>query len=75
MKYQYFIASRWRNKDQVLELTEKLRGNGKSVYCFLEAPHAVHRIKNDSVEDMKNLEKKTGKVIGIIITQIRGKIN
>src|SRR3989344_8419706 len=58
MKYQYFIASRWRNRDQVLELAKKLRKKGKSVYCFLEAPHAVHRLKNDPEEDMKNFETR-----------------
>jgi len=36
MEYQYFIASRWRNKEIVEELTEKIRNKGKTVYCFLE---------------------------------------
>lgn len=36
MQYDYFIASRFRNKDAVLDLTARLRGKGKSVYCFLE---------------------------------------
>ncbi len=58
MKYQYFIASRWRNRDQVLELAQKLRKKGKIVYCFLEAPHAAHRIKSDPNEDMKLFEKR-----------------
>lgn len=58
MKFQYFIASRWRNRDQVLELVKKLRAKGKTVYCFLEAPHAVHRVKNDPEEDMKQFETR-----------------
>jgi hypothetical protein len=36
MQYQYFIASRFRNKKAVLDLTVKLRDKGKSVYCFVE---------------------------------------
>jgi hypothetical protein len=36
MHYQYFIASRFRNKEAVLDLTVKLRDKGKSVYCFVE---------------------------------------
>jgi len=36
MTYDFFIASRWRNKEQVLELTQKLRAKGKKVYCFVE---------------------------------------
>lgn len=36
MQYNYFIASRFRNKEQVIDLTEKLRAKGKTVYCFVE---------------------------------------
>lgn len=36
MKYDYFIASRFRNKHTVLELTRLLRGKKKTVYCFVE---------------------------------------
>jgi hypothetical protein len=36
MKYQYFIASSSRNKDKIVELTEKLRNKGKTVYSFIE---------------------------------------
>jgi hypothetical protein len=43
MKYDYFISSRWRNKDQVMELTQKLRQKGKKVYCFFEEKHSVDR--------------------------------
>ena len=35
MQYDYFIACRWRNRDNVLDLAGKLRAQGKSVYtCF-----------------------------------------
>jgi hypothetical protein len=36
MQYQYFIASRFRNKEAVLALTAQLRSKDKSVYCFVE---------------------------------------
>lgn len=36
MNYQYFIASRFRNKQAILDLTQKLRQKGKTVYCFVE---------------------------------------
>lgn len=36
MHYDFFLASRFRNKDTVLELTEKIRAKNKSVYCFIE---------------------------------------
>lgn len=50
MKYQYFIASRWRNKDTVLELTKKLRAKGKSVYCFIEGDGKAYELKNADQE-------------------------
>lgn len=36
MHFDFFIASRFRNKQAVLDLTEKLRQKGKTVYCFVE---------------------------------------
>jgi hypothetical protein len=58
MEYQYFVSSRWRNRDLVLELVEKLRKKGKTVYCFFEGPHAIDRTENDPEEDMQNFEKR-----------------
>jgi len=46
MKYQYFIASRWRNKDSVLELTKKIREKGKTVYCFIEGDGTKYKLKD-----------------------------
>lgn len=40
----FFIASRWRNKDAVLSLTEKLRARGKTVYCFIESDGTENEI-------------------------------
>lgn len=36
MHYDFFIASRFRNKQSVLDLTKKLRQKEKTVYCFVE---------------------------------------
>ncbi len=46
MKYQYFIASRWRNKDLVLDLTQKIRNKGKIVYCFIEGDGNNYDLKD-----------------------------
>ena len=35
MKYDYFVAGRTRDRDQILELVNRLRQAGKKVYCFL----------------------------------------
>lgn len=57
MRYQYFIASAWRNRDQVLELTKKLRDKNKTVYSFLEASNVNDRV-NTNPEDHMNLVEK-----------------
>lgn len=52
MKYQYFIASSTRNKDQIIELTEKLRQKGKGVYSFIET-NPLENLISEEV-DVKN---------------------
>ena len=55
--YDFFVSGRWRNRDNVLELTRNIRKKGYSVYCFLEAPHSKHRLSNDPKKDMENFEQ------------------
>ena len=57
-KYDYFVSGRWRNRDNVLNLTRRIREKGYRVYCFLEAEHSVDRVNNDPDEDMKAFEKR-----------------
>jgi len=54
--YDFFVSGRWRNRDNVLELTRKIRAKGYSVYCFLEATHSIHRLKDDTEQSMQNFE-------------------
>lgn len=55
--YHFFVSGRWRNRDNVLDLTNKIRTKGYEVYCFLEASHSTHRINNDPEADMQTFEK------------------
>ncbi len=52
MRYQYFIASSSRNKDRIVELTEKLRKKGKTVYSFLET-NPLQKLISEEI-DVKN---------------------
>lgn len=45
MKYDYFVAGRWRNHTAIREIVEKLRRAGKAVYCFIESEYDAHGIK------------------------------
>lgn len=44
MKHDYFIASRYRNKDILLPLAQKIREHGKSVYCFIESDASIKHV-------------------------------
>lgn len=46
MKYKYFIAARWRNKEAVLRLAKDIRNKGKTVYCFVEGDGGTYELKD-----------------------------
>lgn len=46
MQYDYFVASRWRNKAIVEELVSLLRKKEKRVYSFLEGNGSEYGLKN-----------------------------
>ncbi|MEK7185996.1 MAG: hypothetical protein AAB675_01375 [Patescibacteria group bacterium] len=77
--YNFFVSGRWRNRDNLLDLVKKIKNKGYSVYCFLEAPHAVHRIKNNPEKDMANFEKLNWKedkyVKRVFANDMRGERN
>jgi hypothetical protein len=56
MKYDYFVSGRWRNRDNVLALVNKLRERGRAVYCFLESDYNVERVQTDPEEAMRQFE-------------------
>ena len=35
-KYNFFIAGRWRNKDNIKPVLDAVRKSGKTAYCFIE---------------------------------------
>lgn len=59
MKYDYFIAGRWRNRDEIKKVVEKLRSAGKAVYCFIENEYDGHGIvqKTDPNHDIEAMMK------------------
>jgi hypothetical protein len=62
MPYDYFISSRWRNRDSVLELTQKLRALGKTVYCFFEGHESIDPAHHDAekyIGEFEALDWKT----------------
>lgn len=76
---KYFISSRWRNKDRVLELTEKLRAKNQEVFCFFEFPTNIESTDDDPEKKMEEFEsmidwkksKKVEKVFEYAVSRIK----
>lgn len=61
MQYDYFVASRYRNKPEVLRLVHSLQEKGKTVYSFIESDASlkhVGAIHEDPHEQMQKYEAK-----------------
>lgn len=61
MTYDYFVASRYRNKVEVLRLVRGLREKRKSLYCFIESEASLKHVgglEEDAQEQMKKYETK-----------------
>ena len=43
--YDFFIAGRWRNKDNIKPVLDVVRASGKSAYCFIENDYAGEAIE------------------------------
>jgi len=56
MRYDYFIACRWRNRDNVLDLAGKMRAKGKSVYTCFDSEHSLADKEKDPEEAMQEFE-------------------
>lgn len=59
-EYDFFIAGRWRNKDEILPVVQALRSYGKKVYCFIENDYHGEQVEFDFDSDpdvfMKQME-------------------
>ncbi|MGC1176978.1 MAG: hypothetical protein WA843_02810 [Candidatus Saccharimonadales bacterium] len=49
MKYDYFLAGRWRNHAAIREVMRKIRETGKTVYCFVENSYEGDALRIDAV--------------------------
>ncbi len=61
MRYDYFVASRYRNKPEVLRLVHALQEKGKKVYSFIESDASqkhVGSVNADAEEQMRRYEAR-----------------
>lgn len=59
-KYDFFIAGRWRNREEIKKVLDAVRAMGKSAYCFIENPFDGDGIvfKTDSDADPEGMMAK-----------------
>jgi hypothetical protein len=58
MKYDYFIAGRTRNRDEIAKVLAEIRAAGKTAYCFLENAYDADGITFDPNTDNSEAEMK-----------------
>ena len=60
MKYDYFIAGRWRNHQEIRKLIKVLRESNKKVYCFVDNAYNSDGIiiDNNPNADVENFMSK-----------------
>lgn len=60
MKYDFFIAGRWRNKDNIKPVLQAVRDAGKTAYCFIENEYTGEKVEfrldGNPEEFMSNME-------------------
>lgn len=45
MRYDFFIAGRWRNHVAIKEVLDAVRAAGKTAYCFIENTHEGEKVE------------------------------
>ncbi len=43
--YDFFIAGRWRNKDNIKPILDTVRASGKTAYCFIENSYEGEKVE------------------------------
>lgn len=59
MRYDFFIAGRWRNQAAVKEVLEAVRTAGFTAYCFIENEYKGEKIEFTATKDIDALMKAT----------------
>jgi hypothetical protein len=55
----FFIAGRWRNRDQLRAVVDVVRASGKTAYCFIEHDYEVDGVKIDGDADPEGFMRQT----------------
>ena len=58
-RYDFFIAGRWRNKDQVKAVLDIVRAGGKTAYCFIENEYKGETVEFRTEDDPEIFMKQS----------------
>lgn len=58
-KYDFYVAGRWRNKDNVKQVAEAIRASGKPAYCFVDNDYKGEKVEFKQDEDPEVFMKKS----------------
>lgn len=59
MKYDFFIAGRWRNETMVRQVLEAVRASGKTAYCFIENDYKGEKVEFISGQNADTFMKQS----------------
>lgn len=55
MKYDFFIAGRWRNREEVKKVLDTVRSHNKTAYCFIENLYEGEKVQFSMKEDIESI--------------------
>ena len=58
MKYDFFVAGRWRNRENVKEVLDLIRSSGHTAYCFIENLYEGEKVEFNMVGDIESMMKR-----------------
>jgi hypothetical protein len=53
--YDFFVAGRWRNRDEVKRVLDTIREHGRSAYCFIENLYEEEKVTFSMSDDIESI--------------------
>jgi hypothetical protein len=50
-EHEFFIAGRWRNKDNIRQVLDTVRASGRTAYCFIENEYSGEAVEFKADDD------------------------
>lgn len=57
-KYDFFVAGRWRNRDNIKPVLDLIRSHNKTAYCFIENLYKGEKVEFSMTGDIEAVMQK-----------------